>query len=197
MRLSQLEHDNAPNSVALSTTPSVSNPNQIPNLTYSISTAHQATAQPQYQNGCCVLLTRNEGASGESHKEHSNTPTSSSNPQNSNEKVHSASRSEHQSSNPKKHHNMARPSTSEASKQKSKSFENICERERGGNQASMPTSSDAKNHIYANQKMDPVLYRQKFEEDSQRIAAAASNTLIRRYITKDNRHRTISKTFQV
>ncbi|XP_044765305.1 uncharacterized protein LOC123321649 isoform X2 [Coccinella septempunctata] len=197
VRLSQLEHDNtANNSVAPSTTQCVSNSNQVGNLTYTISTSHPNTAQPQYQNGCCVLLTRNEGASNESNKEHTKAQTSSSNNHSSNDKVHQSSRSDH-SSSAKKSNNPTRPCTSEGSKQKSKSFENICERERGGNQASMPTSSDAKNHIYANQNIDPALHRQKFEEDSQRIAAAAaSNTLIRRYVTKDNRHRTISKTFQ-
>lgn len=200
VRLSQLEHDNATSIVLPSTTPSVSNPNQASNLTYSISTAHPVANPAQYQNGCCVLLTRNEGSSSENNKEHFNSQSSSSTSQSSTDKSHSESRNDHHSSNNmKKMSNLSRPSTSEGSKQKSKSFENICERERGGNQASMPTSSDAKNHIYANQKIDPVLHRQKFEEDSQRIAAAtaaANNTLIRRYVAKDNRHRTISKTFQ-
>ncbi|KAL3289593.1 hypothetical protein HHI36_023006 [Cryptolaemus montrouzieri] len=198
VRLSQLEHENTSNTAVTSTTSSILTPNQITNLTYSINSAHPVANQSQYQNGCCALLTRNEGgSSNDNSKQHFNAQASSSNPQTSNDKSHS-SNEYYLTSTSKKHNTTVKPGPSEVNKQKSKSFENICERERGGNQASMPTSSEAKNHIYANQKMDPALHRQNFEEDSQRIAAAAAanSTLNRRYVTKDNRHRTISKTFQ-
>ncbi|KAK9889245.1 hypothetical protein WA026_004522 [Henosepilachna vigintioctopunctata] len=204
VRLSQLEHETNSNTAPV--TPiatTILSPNQVNNLTYSINSAPITTNQPQYQNSCCVLLTRNEGlSSNEANKEQSNTHASSATTSTSQpaiDKAQSTCKTEYyHTSISKKYNTPAKPSTSEASKQKSKSFENICDRERGGNQASMPTSSDVKNHIYANQQIDPVLHRQRFEEDSQRIAAAtaAANALNKRFVSKDNRHRTISKTFQ-